>query len=407
LVLAGSIWHQAPLPARGDENFYVSQAQALRDTGVFASLAEGNPLGFTFPMMLIAATGVSLLTAGRLISLLSIPAIIAGQLHLARKLFGVTPRGMHLVVLFSLQVVIGTLYAFWAIADLLFTAVLLWTLIVLWTAVTNPGSLRRSLLAGLMLGAALLVRPLALLYLPGLLLAIVWRLRSVDAPLRPAAWRAAALAACAATTVLVLQQLPSLSRSGVLRFEDKNPAAGANWVQRLALSQLRREEGALARGQHVKWDDVNTFLAANGPDSLPRSFLDRMFWNPAFFARGLADGLFRTTAYILWRRSGCLFVLALVPILSRKPLRDRSGALRFFSTIAFSYALSLALVSLSDIDTRYLFLTQLVSIGAGVAVLERLSEGHRRLASGLVGTQFLLLLASLSFDAHTLISRLH
>lgn len=77
--------------------------------------------------------------------------------------------------------------------------------------------------------------------------------------------------------------LPSIQQSGLISFDNKDTKnqKGMSWVQRQYLSQLYANEGKLPEFSHVTWEETYEYLEENGKESLPKTSLDAIFFDPS------------------------------------------------------------------------------------------------------------------------------
>ena len=254
----------------GDERFYVFQAQFLQRNGLWQSLVAGIPIGYSYPMLALGRLGLSLMTSGRVLSLLSVIPIIAGVHYLSRKVFQLKGWEYHLVNLLALQVLVGIGIVFWAVSDMLFTATMIWSLILLWK-VSQPGSSwGLSFLTGVLLALSLLIRPLTILYLPGIVVGMFLAFKSFTSTTEKKRYVALCLATLATLFILFgVAQLPALIEKRTLSFENKDATKSLTWSRRQILTQLRYDEGSLADGDHVSWRELDSYLNTHGEGAPP------------------------------------------------------------------------------------------------------------------------------------------
>ncbi len=315
LFVAGLAWSgyvRLKAPSSGDEPFYVQQTEYLLEHGLTSALVDGNPIGFTLPIALMHKAGVPILMAGRVISLLSVVPVLIGVFYLSRHIVGLRPPMGHFVVVFSLQVILGTGWFVKASSDPLFTAVLLWAVIFLCKSLRNDQRWHHSIAAGILTSIALLIRPLALLHLPAFCLAalallVVTKCENLGRVVRTGATVLVIFAA-----FFLLQQLPSLIQNGTIAMENKNPRdRSVTWIQRTSLSQLRYEDGTQPEGHLVTFDDVEEYLATEGEDSLPRGLCQSMLWSPYRTIREFVKDTLLTSQYVCLRRTGLFYLISI------------------------------------------------------------------------------------------------
>jgi xanthosine utilization system XapX-like protein len=139
-------------------------------------------------------------------------------------------------------------------------------------------------LMGLLLGLAFGTRMTAVYLVPLVAIAIWnwWRQTSLEPKYKIGKVGFMALVFVATT---LLFHYPSLIEKQRLGYESKEPKSGATWIQRnyLGLKKIEQGKEPLHRDaiwQHTKFEAVDAYLNANGPDSLPRTFTQAVAKDP-------------------------------------------------------------------------------------------------------------------------------
>ena len=86
--------HLSPTPV-GDEYFYIQFAQNISKNGIFHEIVCGNPVGYTLILNLFSRLGFNILTAGRLLSMISTIAVFTGLWVIGEKYFNLS-NGIYL-----------------------------------------------------------------------------------------------------------------------------------------------------------------------------------------------------------------------------------------------------------------------------------------------------------------------
>ncbi|SDA77847.1 hypothetical protein SAMN03080617_02262 [Algoriphagus alkaliphilus] len=76
--------------------------------------------------------------------------------------------------------------------------------------------------------------------------------------------------------------LPSIQANGFISFDNKDTKSqlGMTWVQRQYLSQLSANEGEIPQFSHVTWEETYKYVQENGQESLPRTSLEALVFDP-------------------------------------------------------------------------------------------------------------------------------
>lgn len=392
-------------PPFGDEEFYIPLVGAFRTRGLVQSIVEGNPVGYSLAVSLLSQTGAPLLLAGRLVSLLSIVPLLLGQFYIARRVLQLNTWFCHLVIIFSLQALIGSRAIFAAVTDIYFSAVLIWALIFVLKTIDDWRSWRNPVIAGTLLAVTLLIRPLTLLYLPGIFIALAVAVGCWPDPRRgkrQSSWRCIVLGS-AFTGVFLLQQSPSVAQKGTVSFEVKRSPSGRPWFQRHTLSQFRYDDGTLPQGQHVTWEQLDAYLEANGEDALPHGYVERARRYPRLVVREFVKDLLVGTQYAFLRRTGLFYLLILGGLLGIRQLRTMRGMV-VLAIVVLGYVVSLSSVVLTNVEWRWLILPVLLCSAVGAAVLQHLAMHKSRLYPLILSVQLIFLLGSVSLDVYHVVS---
>jgi len=400
LVAAGRKLTTEP---RGDERFYVRQAESLLEDGFMPALRSGNPVGLTCPMALLHAVGLPLLQAGRLISLLSVIPLLLGVFCLSRRILALDRTMSHVVLVSSILAVFGSNYFWNAIADPLFSASLLWGLIYVWKSVEEPRSWPSPLSAGVLSAVSVWIRPLFLLYLPSICLAIGVALMMQTENRRRCLLSGAVILGIF-SALFLLWQLPSLTQNGRIAFENKGAGKPASWGQRQFLAQLQHDEGTLPEGKHPSWEEVTAYLDVHGEDSLPRGIIERIQQYPGVVVKEFFKDLLISSNYIFLRRTGLLYLLAFMILVQIRAFREADKSAAFFFVIWFSYACALSFLIVTNIEWRWLIVPVLLACATGGVQLQYLFQKRIRAAVPLLTAQLAFFVLSFLADVRAIFS---
>ena len=400
VTIAVAFWRTLHAVPYGDENVLPGWLDTWRGQGVLASMSQGLPAGYLAPVNWLAhVTGV--FAAGRLLSAVSIVFLGASVWWLAAQL-GAGRLGRHVAMLTFLNMVVaGNTFVFNAIADSFFALLLFWVIVGVAAAVFE----RRTgvaILAGAGWAFAWTVRPLAPVFtvaIVGGLIVLILRDRE-----RGRALRYALLVTLTAACGVLLAQAPALRASGGLAFERKTVDPDL-LRQRRFLSILRHNErhggglGGWLWIPIVGKAEVQQYLAAHGPDSLPRSRAGAWRRAPLDKMYQFVISIGLRTPYYLAALTGVLFPLACFA-------RTRGTGATYASRLAFAGAVTLLYLVLITaigspfIEWRWFLLPAVVLMCAGAIALERLVDTRPAAGLPMLAVQLLLACASLAVWAH-------
>jgi len=160
------------IPIFADEAIYIRWAQLIWQGRFFIPLSDGKTPLFMWLLAPILQVINNPLLAGRLLSVLSGLATLAGVFFLSQKLFN-----RKIAIISSFLVIFSPFLLFYdrmSLVDSLLTALIVWSIKVAYDLFKKP-KLKPAIILGLLWAAALLTKPAALLFIlltPALLLLI-------------------------------------------------------------------------------------------------------------------------------------------------------------------------------------------------------------------------------------------
>jgi hypothetical protein len=131
------------------------------------------------------------------------------------------------------------------------------------------------LLWGVALVVAVFTRSLILVFVPSIVLALIFisvqKVGVIKTLLLPAVL----------LIVFLLLNIPSLQHKQSLSYDQKLPPSGieATWSQRQYLAQLLVNEGKMANYQHPSWEETDAYLQLHGYQSLPATEFEAMLYD--------------------------------------------------------------------------------------------------------------------------------
>ena len=265
-LLSGYYFLSRPVGG-GDEGLFISDLQLIQTEGWWAAIEKG----ISIPYMLLAyplSWTLDFHIALRGINIL----LFIGLLFYFYKRLGIRKMNFYLLLLFFFSTVgyfmVGT-------NDTLFVVSLVVFISETYTLLTQKE--KSSLMVwGIAMVVAFLTRELFLVYVPVVLLSVVllWKHKKgkVKTLMMP-------------FLILILGivlNIPSLSTSNGISYDQKLPPEGieATWPQRQYLAQLRVNEGSLPNYNHPNWEQTDAYLKEHGAESLPKTTLEGMLFNP-------------------------------------------------------------------------------------------------------------------------------
>ena|SRR5690554_5805101 len=341
-------FHKTVLPV-GDENFFLGELITFQNNGWWRAFAEGMSYPYIALLSLLVSTfNLSALFSLRLTSLLAtILFFISIYFILKRQ---ISNKPIRWLALLTITHIVATLQFYYSgINDYLFILFLLWSFEF---ALSYKQQNKYSYLiyAFLMLTLGWLTRPMAIMYLPGLLLIIFWKNTSWSALFK------ILRSAVPSIVLFIIVQLPAIITHKEFRFEDKNPKdLPYNWAQRQYVAQIMYEEGTLPPTDWATWEDVENYLSLHGSNSLPRSTSETLLWDIGRTFREFIKDSITSWRYIL--RFGGVFILFIIPVFIKKNKFVLSGDLPFFLSVTGVYIVFLfSFIILTNVEVRWLTL---------------------------------------------------
>ncbi len=392
LSLAGEM----PKPIHGDEFYLNSQVELLQQKGLFVSLSDGSPVGYSAVIVLLKRMGLSFLVAGRILALISVIPILLAQLYIARKILNLKGFFCHLSLLFSSSLLVNTgKLMFQASADTFFYSFILWAIVMIIRMIDGEKPFFYATSAGILLALSVTIRPLTLLYLPGIFLSLVIIVLLLTRQ------RKIILSGMVLFSIVlsgfVLWQIPSLSEHKKITLENKMELGGRNWTQRHYLSRTKNMNSKQLLGYDmVGWEEEKKFLKEHGENALPSGMLEAAFWDIGFTLRRFANMFFINSLYCHLRLLGAFFPLALLALF-RFGIDDRKKNYYLLLLIAFFYSVTYNFIA-PFTAWGHLLIVNLIIIGLGSAVLQSMEAKKKVYYKIILSFQAALLFLSICTD---------
>lgn len=339
LVLAFYYFLSKPVGG-GDEALFLADLQLISSEGWIAAIKKGISIPYmllTYPLSqlvepYIALRGVNLL-------------LFAGLVMYFFRIRKIKDLDFY-ALLFFFFCTVG--YFMSGTNDTIFIVSLVIFLVESHHILTNAN--KSSLLWwGIGAVVALFTRELIILFAPVILLSLFFILKKKKARLRTLS------VPLVLGALMIVLNLPSLSENGTLSYDKKLPpkSTNATWSQRQYYAQLLVNQGKLANYNHPGWKQTQQYLDKHGKDSLPRSFSESMFFDPALTIKEF----FKDFIYIVLygsRQLGLILAIILFYAL-RTVIKDRKWHVHLFLPSAvFIMMCIFALIIISFVELRWL-----------------------------------------------------
>ncbi len=383
-------------PMHGDEFYLNGQVELLEQKGLFVSMSEGSPVGYSVVILLLKRLGLSFLMAGRTLALISVIPILLAQFYIAKKILNLRGFLCHLSILFSSSLLVNTgKQMFHATADIFFYSFIIWSIVMIVKMMDGERPFLYAAAAGILLALSFTIRPLTLLYLPGVFLSLV--IIALLFTRRRKIIPGGLVLFSIVLSGFVLWQIPSLSEHKAITLENKMESGELNWTQRHYLSRMKNMEGKQRLGYDIiGWDEEKKFLKEHGEEALPKGMLDAVFWDMGFTLRRFANMFFINSAYCHLRLLGAFFPLALIALF-RFGIDDSKKNYYLLLLIAFFYSVTYNLIA-PFTAWGHLLVVNLIIIGLGSAVLESMQEKNRAYYKIILSFQAAVLFLSICTD---------
>jgi len=263
----------------------------------------------------------------------------------------------------------------------------------------NEPQLRYYVFAGILFGLSFGVRLIALFYLTGILIFFAMQLIGR----KPNIIRGAGIFLVSILMTTIILQWPALARYKTLKFEKKVPIKRVvegytcNWTQLQYLTQLKLEQGELENYNHVDFAELEQYLIDNGINSLPKTPLEQITWNPWRTIREFFHDLFIDSGYIVIRTTGFFIILALLlwwNILFKKAEYPEFEGVLLLSLVSFILMATISLIIITYIEGRWYTVSIGFVIILGSYFLEEILRRRSPWGSRLVLAQLVYILVS-------------
>jgi hypothetical protein len=202
---------------------------------------------------------------------------------------------------------------------------------------------------GTSLVIAVFTRELIMVYVPVILLALFFILKQKKFQLRSLWFPILLLGG------FLILNIPSLSQNGTLSYDQKLPpeSTTVTWPQRQYYAQLLVNEGKIPNYNHPNWEQTQEYLDKNGQESLPKSVVEGMLFDPAMTLKEFFKDLFYIFAYG-GRQLGLMLVVVLLFFLKRLVLDRKLTAQLFIPMAVLLMSCIFALIIISYVELRWL-----------------------------------------------------
>ena len=230
-------------------------------------------------------------------------------------------------------------------------------------SIGNISLQRFSILFGVFFSLMFCVRPMAILFLAPLMIILYFLKDRITL-------KACSIAFGVFMLTMFSLNFPSILKNGKISFNDKGqPHTSVNWTQFQYYTAKLQDEGKINYGSHTTIEKTLSFLEENGSESLPKTLLSSLIFDPVFTCKEFVRDYFREFKYIL-RLSGVIGLLTLfICLFSKNDLQDK--ILIIFS---LGYMLLICLIVISYIETRWLIGSYMIFVLYGLKFLSRMKK---------------------------------
>jgi hypothetical protein len=184
-----------------------------------------------------------------------------------------------------------------------------------------------------------------------------------------------------------------------LSYDLKSPPEhlDVTWSQRQYLAQIQVNEGSLPNYQHPSFDQTQSYVNANGPNSLPRTMVESLMFNPVLTIKEF----FKDFVYICYKsvRQLSLMLLIVLGYFLFKFKEMRQSLSKSFIPLSLLGMMSIfSLIVISYIELRWLIPVFVMTV-VHFAYLEH----HKKIDSRLVMVNQFLMLFLICFGIYRII----
>ncbi|MEM6686376.1 MAG: glycosyltransferase family 39 protein [Bacteroidota bacterium] len=334
---------------RGDEHSFLEMYDVFLNQGFYEANVAGNSTLFNFISSLFYQLGFSPLYSLKCTSVLSGLATMVLLYYIGKRMYGHYNAYFQTVALLtSYNVIIVVIAMFGGINDPLLTVLLLAIVYILLKKVLST---KDFIYIGALLALMLATRKFTILFIPSLLFLLFVVLRKQSQIAKKLMYLAVSCG-----LLIGILNFPSLKENGTLSFHSKeNKEYVANWAQLQYYTQLQVNEGKIAFGSHVTWQDTDEYLAKNGENSLPKGIISGLLFDVKLTVKEFFIDFFYN-AKSFTRLLGIIFILNII-IFGFKLIRRKLSIQTFINnpidTFGLIYTLILSLIVISYVEIRW------------------------------------------------------
>jgi hypothetical protein len=147
--------------------------------------------------------------------------------------------------------------------------------------------------------------------------------------------------------------LPSIQANGFISFDNKDSESqlGMTWVQKQYLSQLSANEGRIPQFSHVTWEETYEYVQKNGQESLPRTSLEALVFDPILTLKEFIKD-FSYMIYSGFRQCGLAVIFPILGIWHF--VKSGNKGMGYLSMSQLFLMLTISFIIISYIEIRWL-----------------------------------------------------
>lgn len=294
--LKSYLFFELPYPV-GDESSFLKVFDNINKNGFYNEWRKGNlsPVFYLIAYPLNSILENPLLSF-RVISITSTLSSVYLLLIFAKKKLNINGYLLYSLIIFVISFLGYRIY--WqGINDPIFHLIIIRSFYCVYDLHHNINSQKNATLLGILLGLLIGTRFLSLLVIPCYIFFFYKKVKPLS------------VTYFVAIFIGLLLHSPSLIHNKTIGKINKNPENGLTWSQKNFLSQKKIYNNELKDGSRATWKEVEDYIAINGKNSLPKTFIGSLLKKPSWTIRELFNDFWVSIKDIYFKFMGLGIVI--------------------------------------------------------------------------------------------------
>lgn len=381
---------------QGDEYFYVTEVERVKNNGIWKTINEGTSHLFVVLSSTLSFVTGDTLFSNRLLSLLSLILVINAIIGIA-NIFKINRELKWLLLITVLTFAFDPFRSpfLFGINDTLMFGVISQSIFYLVKYLIREKT-KYAIIAAILIGIGFWIREITLIYITTIAFASLIYLITI---IKKRAYRhvkTLVLFFLIVFTTATIPHLPALINEGTFAFEDKNYMG--NWREREYLTQLKRiPSGSVFSYERVSWEEVEAYKAEGLKPYLPQTRFDILRSDPKMVIDSFSSNLLIRSSYLFLFRNGVFFILFIASFWLWKEIRKRKNFTPWILIVSVIslYTIIISAITIHRIEIRWMGLVIILMAFAGAYILDVLEKKRSIYYKPLVMAQYIFIALSL------------